>query len=710
MMLISAYNFLLIIVGFGLLIFVHELGHFIAARWAGIRTEAFAVGMGPVAMAWRKGIGITFGSTHRKVVAKTGKAARDLDDAELRKHGLGETEYSLRWLPFGGFVKMLGQEDANPNYVSDDPRSYNRCPIGKRMVVVSAGVVMNLLLAAALFIVVFMVGVRFEAPVVGQVSATLPAGRVMPSNAGVLGVTTPGLQPGDRIVSIDGKPARTFADVQLAAAMGRPDQTLRLTVERPGVDEPLHFSLYPQRDEQMGMLAIGVAPAASTTLLEDRKGEIKRILESVGLAQQGVQPGMTLVAVDGEPITTYQQFDQIIAQSDGEPVQTTWARIDDVQAEDVSIDSNSRSINVTIELRPDLAIYVLPDALPGALQNYDRGLLGLSPLVKITAVAKDSPNHGILEPGDAVLRVGEHVAPRLSDFLQIVRSHDGDRLEMEVLRNGERIVMQTRTAQRGLFSEERQLGVGVGLAQEVPYFAQPLERVRVLGDEAVRETPIAGLGLGAGSRIAAVNGQPVENWTDLREGILAAADGSIELTLTAADQDETYAVHVTLRNEDIDSVRALGWSSPLMVSLFEPVQTVRTAGKNPARALVMGVEETHKMVMLTYLTIDRLFRGTVGVEQLRGPIGIIDIGVTVADKGLIYLLFLLAVISVNLAVLNFLPLPIVDGGLFLFLIYEKIKGQPPSLLFQNIATVVGLCLIGALFLVVTYNDILRLVS
>ena len=59
----SGLNILLIILGFGLLIFVHELGHFITAKWAGIRTEAFAVGMGPVMIAWRKGIGFRFGST-----------------------------------------------------------------------------------------------------------------------------------------------------------------------------------------------------------------------------------------------------------------------------------------------------------------------------------------------------------------------------------------------------------------------------------------------------------------------------------------------------------------------------------------------------------------------------------------------------------------------------------------------------------------------
>ena len=124
----------------------------------------------------------------------------------------------------------------------------------------------------------------------------------------------------------------------------------------------------------------------------------------------------------------------------------------------------------------------------------------------------------------------------------------------------------------------------------------------------------------------------------------------------------------------------------------------------------MGFEETVDMVIMTYLTIDRLLRRTVGVEQLRGPIGIIHIGSKIADRGFSYLLFFLAIISVNLAVLNFLPLPIVDGGLFLYLVYEKLVGKPPSIAFQNAAALLGLCLIGMLFVVTFYNDIMRLIG
>ena len=94
-----------------------------------------------------------------------------------------------------------------------------------------------------------------------------------------------------------------------------------------------------------------------------------------------------------------------------------------------------------------------------------------------------------------------------------------------------------------------------------------------------------------------------------------------------------------------------------------------------------------------------------------GAVGTIVIGIAFFNESAdASRLFFLAMISVNLAVINFLPLPIVDGGLFLFLVYEKIKGRPPSIAFQNFATIVGMFLIGTVLLVVTWNDVARILG
>src|SRR3954447_20725081 len=149
-----------LVFGFGFVIFFHELGHFLAAKWVGIRVEQFAVGFGQAICSWRKGFGFALGSSARRYeeLAGRGEAAN-----------VGETEYRLNWIPLGGYVKMLGQDDLNPNAVVNDPRAYNMKPIGKRMVIVSAGVIMNIILAIIGFSILFKMGFDVPPPVVGQV-------------------------------------------------------------------------------------------------------------------------------------------------------------------------------------------------------------------------------------------------------------------------------------------------------------------------------------------------------------------------------------------------------------------------------------------------------------------------------------------------------------------------------------------------------------
>ncbi|NNF41574.1 MAG: hypothetical protein HKN62_00745 [Phycisphaerales bacterium] len=698
-MLTSLLGVLLMIVGFGVLIFVHELGHFIAAKWAGIRTEAFAVGMGPVVASWRMGIGAVVGSTERKVVARTGKRAAELTDEELIRHGIGETEYSLRWLPIGGFVKMLGQEDANPNAVSDDPRSYNMRPIGKRMVVVSAGVIMNVILAIALFMTAFMVGVRFEAPVIGYVPPTTPAGLTMPANAASLGITEPGLRPGDRVRAIDGDPARTFADLQIATAMARPGRSITVEVDRRGIPEPVRFELLPVVGAETGLLSIGVTPGRSNRLYEQGFDEIRGYLVDAGIG--GVGPGLRLVEADGFPIETFDELGPVVDASNGTPVRTVW-RSDEEADQPVTVVENLR-----VEPAYEELWYPGPQG-----PTPDEGLLGLSPRVRIQQVLPGSPNEDVLRAGDVILRAGGIDFPRRSQFKNVVQTQPGVDLPLVVARDGVRRDVTVEVNRSG--------AIGVMLAHdETPATAEPL--ADVLGgpssDGELIPTAIAGLDLLGGTRIDAVGGQAIASWPELRAALRtqteAALNAGTGVTLPLAVTHPTPGtpagtVPLTLTADQVASLHALGWRSGLDGAFFQPVHTTLSAGGNPITAIQMGFGETHKMIVMTYLTIDRLFRGSVGVKQLRGPVGIIDLGAKILPRGFMWFIFFLGMISVNLAVLNFLPIPIVDGGLFLFLIYEKIKGQPPSLRFQNAATIVGLCLIGTVFIVTFYNDIMRL--
>jgi regulator of sigma E protease len=691
----SGFNLVLMIVGFGLLIFVHELGHFLAAKWAGIRTEAFAVGMGPVMVAWRKGVGTTLGSTTRQVVARAGKPPGELSEQELTDHGLGETEYSLRWLPIGGFVKMLGQDDMNPTAVSADPRSYNSCPVGKRMVVVSAGVVMNVLLAAVLFVVAFMIGVPLVAPVVGPVDPALPAAEVMPVDAVALGITERGLRPGDKVTHIDGKPAGTFADLKIASAMSKPDQTVNLTVRRRGYEQPLEFPIVPRRDPVSGLLSFGLLPGSSSTLSDDgNEPLLERVLERSGLTAAGVLPGMRLMTAGGAPVDTFEQFRHAVWASGGTPVPTEWSAVDRAGQ------PTGELVRADVAVEPTYQTLYYPPTETAERQNYERGLLGLVPLVRIREVTSGL-NDEVLQAGDVILRVGAVDGPRMAELTQELQRNRRGEVDMIVLRDGQEIALKAQVDRKGMIQ------IGIEWAWDLPIIARPMTAARpslLLSERSnVRQTPVADLELFGRTRIDRVGQAPIEDWAGLRAALLeqtrAAAEAggpaSVDVTVTHPTPGaETQTLSLALETEHVADLHALSWDSPLQGYAFQPLQVNRSAEGNPLRAIKMGVEETHKFIILTYLTIDRLIRGSVGVEQLRGPVGIVEIGSKFAEGGFTYLLFFLAMISANLAVLNFLPLPIVDGGLFLFLVYEKFKGRPPPLAFQNAATLVGLFLLG----------------
>ena len=159
-MMSQIWSIALLCFGFGFVIFFHELGHFLAAKYVGIRVEQFAVGFGQALFSWRKGMGWKIGSSGARY-----EELQKLGQAE----GVGETEYRLNWVPLGGYVKMLGQDDLRPNATQDDPRAYNKKSIPARMLVVSAGVIMNIILAGILFMVLFLYGFRAPAPAIGSV-------------------------------------------------------------------------------------------------------------------------------------------------------------------------------------------------------------------------------------------------------------------------------------------------------------------------------------------------------------------------------------------------------------------------------------------------------------------------------------------------------------------------------------------------------------
>jgi regulator of sigma E protease len=147
-----------------------------------------------------------------------------------------------------------------------------------------------------------------------------------------------------------------------------------------------------------------------------------------------------------------------------------------------------------------------------------------------------------------------------------------------------------------------------------------------------------------------------------------------------------------------------GWSLPIRGLRFEPLIT-ETVISNPVKAVNMGIAQTRDFMSEIYLTLYRLVRGELPSRGLSGPIGIAKNAVSVASLGFSPLIFFLGYLSINLAVLNFLPIPLLDGGHMMFLLYEGLRGKPASERVLIAATYMGLAFVLSLMVFVLYLDI-----
>ena len=266
---VSDYS--LLALGLGFVIFFHELGHFLAAKYCDVKVEQFAVGFGPAIVAWRKGIGFRWGTTgpaYNKLVEAHIEADQKRDRPESTDHtldyaassnvripGIGETEYRLNWIPLGGYVKMLGQDDLRPGATAEDPRAFNKKTVGARMIIVSAGVVMNVILAAVGFMIVFMIGYPVPPATVGSVVANSPAARAATADG-----TLVGLQPGDVLVSYDGKEmGGDFSRIPLNVALTHDGTRIAIVVRHVnGTQQTLYATPERSGSDGKGLLQLGV--------------------------------------------------------------------------------------------------------------------------------------------------------------------------------------------------------------------------------------------------------------------------------------------------------------------------------------------------------------------------------------------------------------------------------------------------------------------
>jgi regulator of sigma E protease len=276
---------------FGATIFVHELGHFLAARRRGVHVEKFSIGFGPRIFSWR---------------------------------GRDGVEYRLSWIPLGGYVLLPQLADLGP--IEGESRAdVSKLPplsYSTKMLVFVAGAVFNMIFAFLLACVVWKVGQPTFSELVTTQIGSVPATIKLPDGTEVASPAAEGgLKAGDIVVSIDGRKVANFEDIGAGVFLGK-DRTADgrrktvFVVERDG--KQLEVVLYPRLVSEESIRSVGIEPAEDLT--------VDNPLPGSPAATAGVLPGDRIVALDGQPVFQRASVSEYIAKNANRPIQFLFRR------------------------------------------------------------------------------------------------------------------------------------------------------------------------------------------------------------------------------------------------------------------------------------------------------------------------------------------------------------------------------------------------
>lgn len=609
-------NVILAILGFGLLILVHEFGHFIAAKWIGVRVEAFSLGFGPsLSKKW------------------------------------GETEYRLSLVPLGGYVKLAGGEQRKDGHEFKHDELMSRPP-GQRALVFAAGAGLNIVLAFAAFVVAYGMGVPTTPAVVGTTAPGSPAWHA-------------GLMPGDHIVSINNREGFVdFEDLLMATLLADPAKGILLGVERDGERMP-PVRLLPEYDADEGVQRVGIFPPSSPAIAATVEVAGRDPVREAGMKIGDRILRAALAPEEGEPewvaVERPGDIEELVERSAGRALLVEYAR-----------GNGEQEAVAQTTLRP-----MRGDPARGRLLG-----LGLGSNVVAEVRAGSWLGRAGLAAGDKIVALdGNPIASR-KDLAAAAEAAAGREATLAVKRPAQQ-------AGNGL----AHLPVAVPERPEVD--ADVLFKALNTVDFVLPGFPAERVGVRPGDQLLRYGRADIEKRQDLIEEVNRLGGGPAEV---AWGRDGEVFVAEGVQPEPM-------WDSGIM---WRPLEVAPSAG--PFAAIRLGTRKATQWVARIYLTLGAFATRRVAARHLGGPIAIARITYAAAQHGLPKLVYFLGMISLNLGLINLLPIPVLDGGHLVFTGIEKLTRRPVSERLQMAASYVGLVLILSLVLFTTWNDIVRLVT
>ncbi len=684
--------------GLGLVIFIHELGHFLVAKWCDVHVEVFSIGFGP-----------------------------PLPGCCFKR---GETTYMIALFPLGGYVKMVG-EGADNDESDTDPRSFKNKSVWQRMAIISAGVTMNIVLALCCFIFVFRThGDEQKPSVVNLVDAGSPAWKK-------------GMRTGDVVYWVENKgPIPSFEDQLTPTVMNSTEgEAIRFVFGPPNATEKdlVDTRIVPKREDNDLKPAIGIGPPRQLRLvsLETKKGH-------------SLPVAFYSAAARAEP--PFEFDDEIVGMTDPEnPTQVTVLREDPLNPEHRDYFEFQRRMvrlagsDVTLQVKRHGSGEIVSIRVPGAFNSTSGMRMRMG---RIAAIRDDSPaaKAGV-RPDDII----EQVEVRNGSDTIIWSNNKGNvkgatyrdldpaRLPFEIEEWAEKrsdgankeIVLTVlrknpppdHTEQNSVrltltwdgkwwANDEAPMGVrsplsipGLGLAYRIETRIADVvpgsaaDKAGVQKDDVVKAVRFY-----SGGKKPEDEPKPDSKWHDIEADTWAHVHYMLQ-----GSEVKKINVRIERGNTDVtlNPIEDKTWPTSELGLLLIPDTRLHRAD-SIGEAIGMGVTKTQNFIMQIYGNLRGIITGRISHKLMGGPIMIGTAAFHFASEIHRFIVFI-GIISVNLAVVNFLPIPVLDGGHMMFLIYEKLRGKPAPETVRVAATMAGLAALLLLMGFVIYLDVSRLI-
>ncbi|MDR2438871.1 MAG: site-2 protease family protein [Planctomycetaceae bacterium] len=740
-------NILLVLLGLNVLVIVHEFGHFAVARFCGVRCEKFYIwfdfwGLKFFKFKWgdtEYGLGLFPLGGYVKMLGQEdnpGELRAEIERAQLvtqspqkieieteknTSNTQTENSNSGNSNPESSHSESSNSENSNSENSNSEssnaehsqsadfeklneavfaPDSYLAKNVPQRLAIIVAGVVMNFLFAIVCATAAYMVGIEDTAPAVGSVVSGSPAWEA-------------GLQTGDKIVAINDSPTRVFMDINMAMVGG--SNGIKLTIERENgnlqsqLPEKIEKTIIPRKrkNDLAPMIGVGSLP---TLNLASTKHPVIKDLEKYypnELLQSLKRSKLRLQTVGDIPVKNYNEymdaqlkyFDQaVLCGFTGTGKENKVGNVNDESIEGLVPAIPMKEIGIRFKM--GTIVSVLPDS-----DAVKKGIEPGDTILGIDGVTDFDP----LKLPQMILR---KVNENKNSVQLIVRKKNGQELTIDTELKPVRIIPDI-----GFLSMKDPVGsTALGLTWEV----EPvIEAITENASETAKQLPVGG----KVTAVKLLNAQPILKKNSFsitdEEGIQFQNIGdrvdipyvfgkmlqiAEPVSLTEKQKknntvQKTISVRLQIEDEkgntktfDLPIFDSKDWFNTdrgLVLSVEKSVIKI----DNFNEALTLGTKKMIECSLSVYRFLVALGNGSVSPRALGGPVAIVHLAYMFADGGLGSYLMFLCLIGANLAVINIFPMPPLDGGHVVFLLYEGIFRRPPNEMIQVVLSYFGLFLI-----------------